>query len=95
MLIDNEIRTRKDNNDEENKMKVDDKNKQIDSNSENEIRKDEFDLKTCILKNKLRNSKGKLILNRRKNKLDEMIKNEDEFFSEDAIKERDVLILII
>ena len=71
-------------------MKVDDEIKQHVQDNMELTNKDDLDLKNSIMINKLRNSKGKLVLNRRKNKLDEMIKNEDEFFSEDAIKERDV-----
>ena len=53
-----------------------------------------FTLAQCIKKNKQRNLSNTKVLNRRKNKLDEMIRNTDDFFSEEAIKERDVFFIL-
>ena len=72
---------------DENNMKVDDIiNKQHLQN----LSEEKFCLEQSIKNNKERKINNKKVLNRRKNKLDEMIKNGDDFFSEEAIKERDV-----
>jgi hypothetical protein len=71
----------------EDKMYIDD---YINTNTQPVPHFTEFKLENSIKINKERNPQGKTVLNRRKNKLDEMIKNGDDFFSEESIRERDV-----